>query len=252
MTFMHVVVSRQGFRNRASNPERYALLDRLVTVSARLKVRLIVLPAGFFAAEKEDDMLDIIAEVGSRASEASLAVIGGIDLDRATTKRASSSEHLVRAGNLPYFGFASGRVTLPEQGNYPWRQASITSADAEIVAETNIPGADRLIAIDDVTVGVLICGELFNKRARTVVGQLRPDLVVDIGHCSMGQGLIPAMKSAAGSSGCPVAHSQHLAGYRTQQIHMVNAQGQSESVRADTNPLEWSGSTWAAWTIREL
>jgi tetratricopeptide (TPR) repeat protein len=37
MRLVHVVVSRFGFRKPASNPDRWALLDQLLAVAARLK-----------------------------------------------------------------------------------------------------------------------------------------------------------------------------------------------------------------------
>ena len=111
------------------------------------------------------------------------------------------------------------------------------------------PAPGAWCSIDGFSVAVLVCGELFNRRARAAIGALRPRLVVDTGHKSMGQGLIPAMRSVARTAGCPVAHAHHLAGYETQQIHFVNVQGGRESVPANAH-LERSGGLWASWAPR--
>ena len=251
MRVLHVVISRTGFRQVARNPERLVLLDILILLAVRLRARLLVIPAGFLAARNEQEMRGLVVEIGRRALAAGIAVIGGVDAAWVMTKRARTLDDAVRAGRLPFFGFAVGAVALDRDSADPWRQVSIDNQNAEHVAEENIPGPGRVVLIDGFSVAVLVCGELFNRRARAAIGALRPRLVVDTGHKSMGQGLIPAMRSVARTAGCPVAHAHHLAGYETQQIHFVNVQGGRESVPANAH-LERSGGLWASWALREL
>ena len=250
MRMLQVVISRSGFRQVAGNPERLLMLDILILLAVRLRARLLLIPAGFLAARNEQEMRELVIEIGRRALAAGIAVIGGVDAAWVATKRARTLDDAVRAGRLPFFGFAVGAVTLAPDSAHPWRQVSIDNQNAEYVTGQNIPGAGRMVLIDGFSVAVLVCGELFNRRARASIGALRPCLVVDTGHESMGQGLIPAMRSAARAAGCPVAHAHHLAGYQTQRIHFVNAQGRRESVPASAH-VEGSGGLWAAWALRE-
>jgi len=251
MRMLQVVISRTGFRQIAGNPERLVLLDILILLAVRLQARLLVIPAGFLAARNEQEMRALVVEVGRRALAAGIAVIGGVDAAWVATKRARTLDDAVRAGRLPFFGFAVGTVVLGPESVHPWRQVSIDNQNAEYVAEENLPGAGRVVLIDGLPVAVLVCGELYNRRARAAICALRPRLVVDTGHESMGQGLIPAMRSVARAAGCPVAHAHHLAGYQTQRIHFINAQGGRESVPANAH-VERSGRLWAAWVLRDL
>src|SRR5947209_7445515 len=201
MHFVQTLIATAGFRDPAANPERLALVADLVRLSGRVGAHLLVLPAGVLAARTEDELPDRIAEVAELADGAGLAVIGGVDVadgprkSRRSSKAEPDVEELVRAGRLPFFGFAVGRVTVPAVGGPPWRQTSLERDDAELVEEDNVPGSGRVVTVAERRVGVLICGELFSRRARAKLAGERPGLIVDVGHSGMGPGLIPAMKN---------------------------------------------------------
>ena len=216
--------------------------------------KLLIIPAGFLTAKSEGAVVYQVAEVAKLAEKARLAIIGGVDVYATElSKRASESgeriAELVSRGRLPYFGFAVGRVTLRKDCRHPWRQTSTTSKNAKRVADADLPGADRLVRVAGRQVGVLICGELFNGRARRQMAQLRADLVVDLGHQGMSQGLIPAMRNLATEGECSVAHSQHLTWGK---IHLVDARGRQASQAADANPLVKCEGLWAGWALRSI
>ena len=81
------------------------------------------------------------------------------------------------------------------------------------------------------------------------MAQLRADLVVDIGHQGMSQGLILAMRSLATDGKCSVAHSRHP---NWGKIHLVNARGKQASQAADANPLIECDGLWAGWALRTI
>src|SRR5262249_45887833 len=155
-----------------------------------------------------------------------------------------------RRGRLPWFGFAVGPVTLPAEGAHPWRQTSNNNSNADYVLDEAVPDERRVVTIGRTRIGVLVCGELFNWRARRDLAKGRPSLVVGTGHSSMGQGLIPAMQSMAGSGACPVAHSHHLANWYGRSLHFVNGTGEQQSIEADEKHLISGDSVWAVWACR--
>jgi hypothetical protein len=252
MKLLQTLVSAEGFRTEASNAERLGLLQKLIGLARRKSARLLVVPAGFLTAAAEAEVPACISEVSEPATAAGIAVLGGVDVVSPASKRAPGIDELVRDGRLPFFGFAVGPVSLPDGSGHPWRQTSIDNRSAEWVPDDAVPGDGRLAGVQGRRVGVLVCGELFSWRARQGVGRARCDLVVDLGHGGMGQGLIPAMRSVAGEGNCPVVHSQHLSGWYGRSLHFVDRQGEQLSTLVDEDHLVLHGSLWAAWTVREV
>jgi hypothetical protein len=160
-------------------------------------------------------------------------------------------DDLIRSGRLPFFGFAA-RPTRAEPEVPIWRQASVTSWDAEFAPDARLPDGDRVVRVGDRCVAVLLCGELFSDRARDRVTKLGADAVVDLGHARMGQGLIPAMTSVAKAAKKPVAHSQHLVGRTGRSLHFVAADGTQRSVLTDGAPHLDDGDFWIGWHVREV
>jgi hypothetical protein len=249
---IHAVVSSRGFRDPAGNPERVGLLTALIGLAARSDARLLLVPAGFLTARSEAEVLGLVEDVDRLAGKADVAVIGGVDVSGPAPKRGQDAENMVRGGRLPFFGFAVGPVRFPEGGEHPWRQSSIDNSHAEMVPDRAVPSAGRLVAVDDTRVGVLVCGELFSRRARHGLVEAGPHLAVDVGHSGMGQGLIPAMRSLAKAGSCWVAHSQHLGGWYGRSLHFVDRGGGRLSVGADEDRVVEHESLWAAWAPREV
>src|SRR5580704_6239373 len=96
MRLVHVVISRFGFRDPASNPDRWALLDQFLGLARSENARLLVLPGGFLAAADQAEVLAFIDDIGHRAGRAGVAVLGGIDLPWPDTELASSEDDAVR------------------------------------------------------------------------------------------------------------------------------------------------------------
>jgi len=248
---IHVIVSRVGFRNPASNPDRWALLDQFLALAARLGARLLVLPGGFLAALDRTEMLRFINEVGQRADRAGFAVLGGIDLDWHESKRTRTDDAAVQNRLLPFYGFAAGPLMIRQPASHPWRQTSTTNGNAWLIADEDVRAMERVVVVDELAIAVLICGELFSERARNAVSGLGVELAADLGHSGMGNGLIPAMTRVALYGHCAVAHAQHVVA-TTRSLHFVDREGGQHSAPAAANGLLRQEDLWAGWAVRDL
>ncbi|MBI3821224.1 MAG: hypothetical protein HY289_00925 [Planctomycetes bacterium] len=257
MRFLQTAIGTEGFRDDASNPARLELLESLLVRAQSTGVRLVVLPAGFLSVKSEEDLSDQIRELSTFADRFGVGLVGGIDvpslLPRPEAAKASTTmDKLVQNNRLPFFGFAVGSI-LSQDGNGPmWRQASATAAQAEMIDDLWIPGSNRVVSIDGIRIGVLICGELFNWYARENVGGANVRLVVDLGHSGMGQGLIPAMRRIAMVGRCAVVHSQHLSQTWGRSFHFVNEKAEQCSMPIEEDHVIEAEGLWAAWNVREL
>jgi predicted amidohydrolase len=89
------------------------------------------------------------------------------------------------------------------------------SARREVDLEDSCPGqrvADptaRCVRVGAAKLGVLICGELFNRELADSLAAEQPDLVVDLGHLSMTR-FTKSLTRVATTIGCPVVHTQHV------------------------------------------
>src|SRR5437870_12274646 len=113
MKLLQTVVSSAGFRSVDSNADRLELFEKLLQVASRAAVPLLVIPAGFLTAQSENEVPALIGEMERRAKATEIAVIGGVDVVGQVSKKSKSVDDLVRAGQLPFFGFAIGKVMMP-------------------------------------------------------------------------------------------------------------------------------------------
>jgi hypothetical protein len=253
MRLIQTLFSSGGFRNPASNQYRLSLIAELIRAIELEQPELLVLPAGVLTARNEAELDGCIGAIASIARPASLAIVGGVDVAGASKKHADKAgvdiDDLVRSGRLPFFGFVIGATTAEAT---VWRQTSTTNGNSTSVDPQAIPGDDRVVKVAGRRVGVLICGELFSRLARERFATTRPDTIIDLGHCGMGQGLIPAMKSLARSAGAAIGHSQHTTDWWGRQFHFVDASAGQHSVAVDETQVISSDDTWAAWYPRTV
>lgn len=251
MRFAQTTVSEAGLWDAAANPLRVA---RLADLLARLRddgVGLLALPAGYLTVASEMDVPSAAATVADLVDQFGVAVVAGVDVVAETENGATDLDDMVRGGRLPFFGFAA-RPTPTEPEVPMWRQASVASEDADLAPEDRLPTVDRLVRAADRGVAVLLSGELFNWRALARVAESGPDVVCDLGHARMGQGLIAAMTTLARLAGRPVAHSQHLRAKNGQSHHFVAADGSEQSAPTEGGQYLDDGKFWIGWHVREV
>lgn len=254
MKLLQTLVSSVGFRDPANNPQRLALLDRLLAVAADERAGLVVLPGGYLTVRTEPEVVTAVGEVRRRAEVANVAVIGGVDLPPPS---ADDPKQAVRqkgdpTGELPYYGFAVCPVADDVRPVGLWRQTSSTGANAWDVPDEDVPGADRVVGVGPLRVGVLVCGELFSSPARGSMAALGPGLVVDLGHLSMGTGVTRAMENIARNGRCAVAHCQHVQWWGASH-HFVAADGVRHSTPTDeARYVGGEDDAWVAWCVRTV
>lgn len=200
MRVAHAAVSCEMFRSVAGNAARLCLLDEILTDCEKENCALVVLPGGFLAISDESELSVMQSEIAGIASRRTVNVILGIDVEHSGQKTSAASDTLVANGHLPYFGVAVGPAMNGTGSPRHWRQTTSTSRNAALLDLARLPGKERLIRVADIPVFVLICGELFNPSLRASIPKHTPQLVVDLGHVSMGQGTVPSMKSIAAQS----------------------------------------------------
>jgi hypothetical protein len=93
---------------------------------------------------------------------------------------------------------------------------------------------------------------MFNERVRERVTNLDPDVVLDLGHARMDEGLLPAMADLARSTNRPVAHAQHRPERNGHSLHFVAADGADDSASADEESHLGNGQFWIDWQVREI
>lgn len=249
MRFAHTVVSNTGFRDPAHNPHRLAVLRELLTRLAAERVEFVAIPAGYLTVRSEEEVTAAVADIADVVEACGVAVVGGVDVEySAHAKQSPDSDELVSEGRLPYFGFAAFPTAVSAEVPV-WRQASTSSSNADLAPAEALPGWDRIVMVGGRAVVPLVCGELFNWRAREKLAGFGPGLVLDLGHSGMGQALIPAMTSIANAVGCPVAHTQHT---WDGSLHFVSADGDQQSVPSHGQPGVGDATFWIAWCVREV
>ena len=84
-----------------------------------------------------------------------------------------------------------------------WRQRS-TNSDNQWLVDDKRCKEVRLLMIGDETLGVLICGEIFNERIRDALRKHkpRPEVTADIGHRGAGFRISKGMKKLGLASMC--------------------------------------------------
>lgn len=231
MNVSQVLVDRDVFRDVASNANKLAALSALLPQLANAdKSDLVVLPAGYLTASKPSDITPLVTAVASEAKRAGVAVAFGVDLRVVKNPKKQASPKRIRTGGLPYWVVAVGSngATLGQ-----WQQQSVRAADAATAPPLN--ASSRLVHVASKTVAVLACGEIFNANYRAVMRAQPFDVLVDLGHCSMGTGVIPALTSIVGSRQRWAVHTHHV------------KVGQAKALAIDANGTNSSAPSFGQW-----
>jgi hypothetical protein len=208
----------ERFRRVEANPERMRLAER-ISGFTKSTADVVLLPAGFLAAKAEREVkrhAESLAEVFGK--QVLLAGVDEIDGTHSTSKAPRSGKSKDAAGNgegRPFWVFASRDGKLI---GGPWQQRSALSGDA--VSDP----APRCVQVGKATIGVMICGELYNRAIADHLAEAKPDLVVDLAHLSMKR-FTKSLHRVAEVVECPVFHVQHVAlGSRTATKWTASAQ----------------------------
>jgi hypothetical protein len=228
-----VGTDKERFRQVGANKERLALAERIADFVESKRVDLCVKPAGYLAATSRT-----ISAVQAMADELA-AVFGGVDLiagvDAARTagtakRRDSAKTRRPLRGGWPFWGFASrrGKVTAVYQQR---------TVDPGEVTDNTSP---RVLKVAGTRIGLLICGEVYNSALAESLGQVSPNLVVDIGHESMGRHFTATLRNTAMAVGCRVFHAQHVA---------LRSRGASKWTATAQEAWPETNADWASYAV---
>lgn len=248
MRVMQTLASSEGFRDLAANDRRTTLFRELLLKALDQSARAIVLPGGYWFAADESEAEQLAMARGIEAADADVLLIAGVDISETPASRVKGEASPPKGGRFPYFGFACRLGS----GFHWWRQTSTNSRNAAEVPDADVPGENRVVTVEGDRIGVLICGELFNQRARVAMAAAKLALTVDLGHVGMGTGVTRSMEGIAKYGGCAVMHSQHVAPHGNASLHFVDARGVRESVKADDCDYVQAGELWIAYRVREV
>lgn len=164
---------------------------------------ILVLPAGFLVSNEFKSLHEIVYLLIGEARCLDLAVVFGADfIDKDEKARA--------------YGYAWSPL---ESITHSWEQLSATCRDwnerpAKLTddqweSKLKLYDDPHLLTINGGVVGVLICGELFNKRILDALVKKKPKIVVDLIHRGSGFRSTGAMKKLC-HNGIASACSAHV------------------------------------------
>jgi hypothetical protein len=172
-------VGRKGHEGERQNGERLKVAELALEKAANLGADVIVLPGGFFTAHSSKAREAIADSFLSKAKQIGIAIVFGVDQE--VKNPSTDGEILCKRRLLPYYGY----VWSPSENIPPhcWQQRSSTSANQWYASEACCKEV-RLLKIRDETLGVLMCGEIFNQRIRNALAKHspRPKVVADVAH----------------------------------------------------------------------
>lgn len=187
-----------------ANRERMQLAERIAGFT-KSTADVVLLPAGFLTAKAVRDVkrhAELLAEAFGK--QVLLAGVDESDGTPSASKDRRSGKSKDAAGNgegRPFWVFASRDGKLI---GGPWQQRCALPGD------TVSDPAPRCVSIGKATIGVLICGELYNRAIADRLADAKPDLVVDLAHLSMRR-FTKSLHRVAATAECPVFHVQHVA-----------------------------------------
>jgi len=179
MRVITVTVGRKGPDDESRNRERLKAAEQALTRANELEANVIILPAGFFAVHNSKAREAIADSLICIAKRLGIGVVFGVDQAVKDISRNWESE--IRDENLPFYAYAWS----PDDKDSPycWNQRSIDSNNQRFAPNESCRNV-RLIRIGNETLGILICGEIFNPRILSALAAYhsKPNVIVDLAH----------------------------------------------------------------------
>jgi len=192
MKLVATTVGRKGPGDVGKNKERLRAAELALEKAIKLRANVLALPAGFFTVHSSEARNGIASSLINVAKQLNIAIIFGVDQE---VKNPSKNWELeIRGRGLPWYGYAwspSENITLP----HCWSQRSFTSTNQWWASDERCKEV-RLLGVGDETIGILMCGEIFNQRIRNALAEHspRPKAIVDVAHIGSGFRVWQGMK----------------------------------------------------------
>jgi predicted amidohydrolase len=202
-----VGTDEERFRCVDANDERMALARRIAAFTqGDGQADIVLLPAGFLAVDDEGEIKPTAKALASIFKKQVL--LAGIDEEDGESNGTKGSRRSGKSGKVAdssegyhYWAFASdaGKIV-----GGPWWQRSAYSG--EDTSDTS----PRCVTTANASIGLLICGEVYNPALANTLAQVQPDFIVDLAHISMKR-FTKSLHRVAKTSRRSVFHVQHVA-----------------------------------------
>jgi len=178
-----------------------------------LQADILVLPGGFLVSKNSESKQKLADSLIDKARSLEIALAFGVDD--------------YDAKNIGAFGFAWSPT---EDISHCWKQRSSTSKDK---IPQNLCEDVHILRIGNDLVGVLICGEIFNKYIVAALNKKKPKIVVDLVHVGQGFEVHGAMKKFS-ENGIASACSLHAKGQNAMKRCYLPITGNISTRNSDT------------------
>lgn len=174
---------------------------------------ILVLPGGFLVGKNSESKQKLADSLIEKARSLEIAVAFGVDDYDVKNKGA--------------YGFAWSPT---EDISYCWKQRSSTSKEK---IPLSLCEDVHLLRIGSELVGVLICGEIFNKDILAALNKKKPKIIVDLIHVGQGFEVHGAMKKLS-ENGMASACSLHAKSQNSMKRCYIPTTGNVSTRGSDT------------------
>ena len=215
---MKVAVTNVGSKapepeDATKNKSRLNAGKQAMEIAISLQADIFVLPGGFLVSKNSESRQKLADSLIDKARSLEIAVAFGVDD--------------YDAKNIGAYGFAWSPT---EDISHCWKQRSSTSKDK---IPLSLCEDVHLLRIGSGLVGVLICGEIFNKDIVAALNKKKPKIVVDLIHVGQGFEVHGAMKKLS-ENGIASACSLHAKSQNSMKRCYIPTTGNVSTRNSDT------------------
>ena len=238
MKIAATTVGTRGPETPAQNQQRLEAARHALRAAKELGSDVLVLPGGYFVTYDHRSGDDMAKSLINEAKKLGLAVLFGADehntkpVQLGAKIKAKLQKQTAEWWPDPMYGYAWSPT---ENKIHCCRQRSISSKDQWSVP-TNVCEQVRTFMIGAESLGVLICGEIFNQRIRDALKnhEPKPIVVADLGHIGAGFKIHWGMKALCeGNKGIATMCSLHVQGQNAMKRYCIPGKGYMSTRNSD-------------------
>lgn len=184
MKVVATTVGSKGPESQVHNQERLDAAKQALIEAKAMGTDVLVLPGGFFTSNDSQSRKHIANSLINAAKKAEIAVVFGVDEESTETSNVGVKEKRHKGNTgwslFPMYAYASS----PNDSKvHCWQQRSIFAVNRRSVL-INAYKEVRLLKIGMETLGVLLCGEIFNQHIQDALKnhEPRPKVIADLVH----------------------------------------------------------------------
>jgi hypothetical protein len=206
-------VGSKAPEDATKNESRLNVGKQAMERAISLLADILVLPGGFLVGKNSESKQKLADSLIDKARSLEIAVAFGVDD--------------YDAKNIGAYGFAWSPT---EEISHCWKQRSSTSKEK---IPLSLCEDVHLLKIGSELVGVLICGEIFNKDILAALNKNKPKIIVDLIHVGRGFEVHGAMKKLS-ENGMASACSLHAKSQNSMKRCYIPTTGNVSTRDSDT------------------